>query len=72
MTAPDAPGGDDAATPFCRCSRCAKLSPPANSAFTLISAQFGWRLEREAGAEAQWFCPDCWRLRKAVSASTRK
>ncbi|HSC88177.1 MAG TPA: hypothetical protein VLC09_12930 [Polyangiaceae bacterium] len=48
-----------------QCVHCSKLSPPAESSFTLISSRFGWRLgrrlDRTSGEwQFEWHCPDCW------------
>jgi hypothetical protein len=50
------------------CIGCGKQSPETETNYTLISAQFGWRLTRrrtEAGEFAiEWRCPECWRDHK--------
>jgi hypothetical protein len=55
------------------CTDCAIEAPSTESAYTLISSRFGWRLQYEANAkgerEPKWRCGDCWRKHKAASAS---
>jgi hypothetical protein len=50
------------------CIDCGKLSPETETNYTLISAQFGWRLARrrtETGEfVAEWRCAECWREHK--------
>jgi hypothetical protein len=50
------------------CIDCGKQSPETETNYTLISAQFGWRLTRrktESGDfVVEWRCPDCWRKHK--------
>src|SRR5581483_3512091 len=40
-------------------------SPETETNYTLISAQFGWRLTRYQGPDGslvvEWRCPSCWR-----------
>jgi hypothetical protein len=47
------------------CVGCGKKSPETETNYTLISAQFGWRLTRFHGPDGalvvQWRCPNCWR-----------
>jgi hypothetical protein len=47
------------------CVGCGKKSPETETNYTLISAQFGWRLTRYTGPDGalvvQWRCPNCWR-----------
>jgi len=47
------------------CVGCGKKSPETETNYTLISAQFGWRLTRYRGADGslviEWRCPSCWR-----------
>jgi hypothetical protein len=47
------------------CIGCGKKSPETETNYTLISAQFGWRLTRYKNAEGaiviEWRCPSCWR-----------
>jgi len=47
------------------CIGCGKKSPETETNYTLISAQFGWRLTRYRDAEGniviEWRCPNCWR-----------
>ena len=56
------------------CVGCRKQSPETDTEYTLISAQFGWRLTRKRGAgdsyAIEWRCPTCWaayKLRNAPS-----
>ncbi|HEY2514764.1 MAG TPA: hypothetical protein VGI39_28055 [Polyangiaceae bacterium] len=53
------------------CIDCGKVSPETETNYTLISAQFGWRLSRRRMANGdfvvEWRCPDCWRKRKALA-----
>jgi hypothetical protein len=50
------------------CVACGKKSPATNTDYTLISAQFGWRLARTRMPNGhvlmEWRCPDCWREHK--------
>jgi hypothetical protein len=50
------------------CIECGKKSPETETNYTLISAQFGWRLARRrdenGGFVVEWRCPDCWRSHK--------
>jgi hypothetical protein len=47
------------------CVGCGKKSPETETNYTLISAQFGWRLTRYKSPEGalivEWRCPTCWR-----------
>jgi len=47
------------------CIGCGKKSPETETNYTLISAQFGWRLTRYRNPEGiiviEWRCPSCWR-----------
>ena len=47
------------------CIGCGKKSPETETNYTLISAQFGWRLTRYRDADGniviEWRCPNCWR-----------
>lgn len=47
-----------------RCADCGGESPPDQGDYTLISAQFGWRLSRSVAPDGvlclAWRCPDCW------------
>jgi len=51
------------------CSRCAAKSPPVASDFTLLGASLGWRVARrqrpDGATVVEWFCPECWRKRRA-------
>jgi hypothetical protein len=44
---------------------CGKQAPETETNYTLISAQFGWRLTRYKRADGtlvlEWRCPTCWR-----------
>ena len=45
------------------CADCRALSPENHSEYTLISARYGWRLQRvtRAGKPVlEWRCPSCW------------
>jgi hypothetical protein len=50
------------------CIDCGKKSPETETNYTLISAQFGWRLTRRREPNGdfvvEWRCPDCWRAHK--------
>jgi hypothetical protein len=50
------------------CTDCNKPSPPSRSDNTLLSAAYGWRLQRTQSAdgaiELHWRCPACWRRYK--------
>ena len=55
------------------CIGCGKKSPETETNYTLISAQFGWRLTRYKDADGtiviEWRCPTCWRdYKKAKGA----
>jgi hypothetical protein len=47
------------------CVGCGKKSPETETNYTLISAQFGWRLTRyktqDGALVVEWRCPTCWR-----------
>jgi len=47
------------------CVTCGKQAPETETNYTLISAQFGWRLTRYKRADGslvlEWRCPVCWR-----------
>ncbi|MFO0676339.1 MAG: hypothetical protein U0169_07385 [Polyangiaceae bacterium] len=51
------------------CVGCQMQSPETDTEYTLISAQFGWRLTRKRGAgdsyAIEWRCPKCWAIYKA-------
>jgi hypothetical protein len=53
------------------CGQCGVKAPRVDSAFTLFSAQFGWRLHKvsqpDGATAAVWHCPDCWRAAKRES-----
>jgi hypothetical protein len=53
------------------CVDCRRVAPQTNTAHTLLSASFGWRLSRckaADGAEGvEWRCPVCWRARKLAA-----
>lgn len=57
------------------CISCGKKSPATNTDYTLISAQFGWRLLRarlpDGGIEMEWRCPECWREYKKARDAAR-
>jgi hypothetical protein len=48
-----------------RCATCGKQAPETETNYTLISAQFGWRLSRykkdDGSIALEWRCPNCWR-----------
>jgi hypothetical protein len=50
------------------CKDCHRISPETETNYTLISAQFGWRLTRQLQPDGsyavEWRCPECWRDRK--------
>jgi hypothetical protein len=56
------------------CVDCQRVAPQTNTAHTLLSASFGWRLSRskapDGTAGVEWRCPACWRLRKAAAAKS--
>jgi hypothetical protein len=56
------------------CIGCGKKSPETETNYTLISAQFGWRLTRfrtPAGAIViEWRCPACWREYKKAKGDS--
>jgi len=47
------------------CVGCGKKAPETETNYTLISAQFGWRLTRNKRGDGslvlEWRCPNCWR-----------
>jgi hypothetical protein len=47
------------------CVGCGKKAPETETNYTLISAQFGWRLTRQKRDDGEivleWRCPNCWR-----------
>jgi hypothetical protein len=57
------------------CVDCHGKSPETNTDYTLISAEFGWRLSRERNADGtvrmEWRCPNCWRAFKASKDDMR-
>lgn len=63
-----------------KCVQCGTEAPEANTDYTLISANFGWRVIRQVhpdGSHAmEWRCPSCWVAYKAIrgkgSATTPK
>jgi hypothetical protein len=56
------------------CIGCGTLSPETETNYTLISAQFGWRLVRERLPDGtfrvEWRCPDCWKRYKQGRQAT--
>jgi len=58
-----------------QCVSCKVFAPRTNTAHTLISAQYGWRLARVAladgGHQLEWRCPPCWTRFKAAKILTR-
>jgi hypothetical protein len=50
------------------CIDCGKVSPETDTNYTLISAQFGWRLSRRRAPGGdfvvEWRCAECWRDHK--------
>jgi hypothetical protein len=57
------------------CVGCGKKSPETETNYTLISAQFGWRLTRYKSADGalivEWRCPTCWRdFKRARNSGT--
>ena len=54
------------------CIGCGKNAPETETNYTLISAQFGWRLTRVKKADGtvslEWRCPTCWREYKKTRA----
>jgi hypothetical protein len=51
------------------CAECGKQSPETETDYTLISAQYGWRLtrtmDRDGSLLLEWRCPSCWAIFKA-------
>lgn len=49
---------------FETCIDCNKQSPETETDYTLIGAQFGWRLTRAPATDGslhlEWRCPTCW------------
>lgn len=58
------------------CIDCGARSPPTNTAYTLISSRFGWRLSRrrtESGELVlEWRCPECWAKYKRDEGTPKK
>jgi hypothetical protein len=58
------------------CVDCHRVAPETNTAHTLLSASFGWRLSRaktaDGGASVVWRCPACWRQHKAAAKPATK
>ena len=56
------------------CADCGKEAPQTETNYTLISAQFGWRLTRSKTAKGdllvEWRCPECWRAFKKLRPGT--
>lgn len=56
------------------CIGCGKKSPETETNYTLISAQFGWRLTRYRNPEGaiviEWRCPACWREYKKAKGDS--
>jgi hypothetical protein len=52
------------------CADCGASAPATESAYTLISSRFGWRLTYETDASGQkvpkWRCGDCWKRHKTA------
>jgi hypothetical protein len=57
------------------CVDCRRAAPQTNTAHTLLSASFGWRLSRSKAADGtpgvEWRCAACWRLRKAATTKSQ-
>jgi len=56
------------------CIDCGKVSPETDTNYTLISAQFGWRLSKRRGPTGdfvvEWRCAECWRDHKKKHGDT--
>jgi hypothetical protein len=56
-----------------RCVVCGKHPPTTQSAYTLVSSEFGWRFTRGVDAEGKpipnAYCPRCWERRKTEPRS---
>lgn len=57
------------------CVTCGKQAPETETNYTLISAQFGWRLTRYKRPDGtlvlEWRCPNCWReFKRTRTAAT--
>ena len=54
------------------CVDCRRAAPQTNTAHTLLSASFGWRLSRFKAIDdttgVEWRCPVCWRAQKLEAA----
>lgn len=50
------------------CIDCEQAAPETSTDYTLISTQFGWRLQRrvlpDGGVALEWRCAECWKLFK--------
>ncbi len=50
------------------CIDCGQPAPETSTDYTLISTQFGWRLQRRVlpggGVALEWRCAECWKLYK--------
>jgi hypothetical protein len=55
------------------CVDCQKPSPETDTNYTLISAQYGWRLHRATRPDGthvmEWRCPSCWVKFKEASGA---
>jgi hypothetical protein len=56
--------------PFITCVDCGVAAPETDTAYTLISARFGWRLQYAVDAAGrrlpEWRCGECYRRAKAA------
>ena len=56
------------------CVGCNALAPDSGSAYSLLSAKQGWRLQRTpttTGFNFDWRCPPCWAQRKQSAGGAR-
>jgi hypothetical protein len=56
-----------------KCVACGSEAPETRTEYTLISAQYGWRVIRNRRAPGttsiEWYCPACWKRRKTATSS---
>ena len=56
--------------PSTTCVDCGAAAPETDTAYTLISARFGWRLQYTVDAAGrrvpEWRCGECYRRNKAA------
>jgi hypothetical protein len=57
------------------CVECGAIAPETDTAYTLIGARFGWRLQylqdKTGRRIQQWRCDTCYRRSKAARAGSQ-